>query len=266
MRGLIISYLINLITLIRPSLLQSFIIKIIYGNSLERRKFYFLKKFNIFLFLDRFNYLGILITKGYIYENHTVDLISENLKKDSIFFDIGANEGYFSTITSRINYAGKTYAFEPLTQLIPIIEKNFLKNNCTNCKIFNVGIGEKSYTTKINTFADINTGASSIIRKNKFNNKTQSIKIQSLDEFVLNNKIYNQIDLIKIDIEGYEVKAIEGMKGLLINKRINTILIDYHMTIITQQDKKICEQFIMKCGYKKNKTEDQSMICYKLFL
>ena len=135
-----------------------------------------------------------------------------------------------------------------------------------NCKIINIGIGEKSYTTKINIFPETNTGASSIIKKNKFFNKTQLIKIQSLDEFVFNNKIHNQIDLIKIDIEGYEVKAIEGMKNLLINKRINTILMDYHMSIITHQDKEKCEKFILSCGYKKINTEIEDYICYKLII
>ena len=253
----------NLILKIRPAILQALLINIIYGNSLKRRKFYFLKKYNLHLFLDPFNYLGNVALKE-IYEPDTIDLILQNLKKDSIFFDIGANEGFFSLLASKVNYNGKTYAFEPQTQLLPIIERNLIKNNCMNCKIINIGIGEKNYTTKINIFPEVNLGASSIIKKNIFFNKTQLITIQSLDEFVFNNKIHNQIDLIKIDIEGYEVKAIEGMKNLLINKRINTILIDYHMSIITHQDKEKCEKFILSCGYKKISTETYT--CYKLII
>ena len=82
--------------------------------------------------------------------------------------------------------------------------------------------------------------------------------------YKIQDDIYNQIDLIKIDIEGYEVKAIEGMKNLLINKRINTIFMDYHMNIITHQDKEKCEKFILSCGYKKINTETEDYICYKL--
>ena len=150
------------------------------------------------------------------------------------------------------------------THSATIIERNLIKNNCTNCEIINIGIGEKNYTTKINLFPETNTGASSITRKYRFFNKTQLITIQSLDEFVFNNKIHNQIDLIKIDIEGYEINAIEGMKNLLINKRINTILMDYHLTIITHQDKEKCEKFILSCGYKKINTETEDYTCYKL--
>ena len=256
----------NLILKIKPAILQALLLNIIYGNSLKRRKFYFLKEYNLYLFLDAFSYFGNLILKKQIYEQITVDLILQNLEKDSIFFDIGANEGFFSLIASKVNYNGKTYAFEPQTQLLPIIERNLIKNNCMNCKIINIGIGEKNYTTKINIFDQTNTGASSIIKKYSFFHKTQLITIQSLDEFVFNNKIHNQIDLIKIDIEGYEVKAIEGMKNLLINKRINTILVDYHMSIITHQDKEKCEKFILSCGYKKINTETEGYICYKLII
>ena len=91
-----------------------------------------------------------------------------------------------------------------------------------NCEILNIGIGEKNFTSKINIFPETNTGASSIIKKYNFFNKTQEIKIQTLDDFVLNKGIQKQIDLIKIDVEGYELKVIEGMKNLLANKKINS--------------------------------------------
>ena len=129
----------NLILKIRPAFLQALLIKIFYGNSFKRRKFYFFKKYNLHLFLDPFNYLGNVALKE-IYEPDTIDLILQNLKKDSIFFDLGANEGFFSLIASKVNYNGKTYAFEPQTQLLPIIERNLIKNNCLNCKIINITI------------------------------------------------------------------------------------------------------------------------------
>ena len=256
--------MLNLILRIRPIILQVLLIKILYGNSLKRRKFYFLKKYNLHLFLDPFSFLGYVIIKEKTYEQDTIDLILKNLNKNAIFFDVGANEGFFSLIASKVNYEGKIYAFEPQAQLLTIIERNLIKNNCTNCEIINTGIGEKKYTTKINIWPETNTGASSIKRKYRFSNKTQLITIQSLDEFVFNNKIHNQIDLIKIDIEGYEINAIEGMKNLLINKRINTILMDYHMSIITHQEKEKCEKFILSCGYKKINTETEGYTCYKL--
>ena len=254
----------NLILKIRPAILQVLLIKIFYGNSFKRRKFYFFKKYNLHLFLDPFSLLGQAIMKEKTYEQGTIDLMLENLNKDSIFFDVGANEGFFSLIASKVSYEGKIYLFEPQAQLLPIIERNLVKNNCTNCEIINTGIGEKSYTTKLSIWPETNTGASSIKRKYKFFNKTQLITIQSLDEFIFNNKIHNQIDLIKIDIEGYEINAIEGMKNLLINKRINTILIDYHMSIITHQEKEKCEKFILSCDYKKINTEAEGYAFYKL--
>ena len=247
-----------------PAFLQDIFINIIYGNDYDRRKFIFVKDLKLYLFIDIFNYLGKQIIKNELYEKNTLDVIVENLKNDSIFFDIGANEGYFSLIASRINTNGFNYMFEPQSRLFNVIKKNFSKNNFSNYKLIPFALGDNNYTRSINLFSTLNTGASSFLRKYRFFNRSENVKVVSLDNFLKKNPKIFKIDLIKIDIEGFEINAVEGMKETLMNRKIESILIDYHLNIISQSDKEKCEKFIISCGYKKISEKYNDYTLYKL--
>ena len=249
---------------VRPAILQSVLINLFYGNSLKRRKFYYLNKYDFFMFLDPFSHLGKILTDDELYEKDTCYMINKYIKKDSIFFDIGANEGFFSLVASKKIITGKIYCFEPQKNLLKIIEKNLLKNNFKNFFLLDFGIGESEYFTNLNVFQDTNTGASSILKKHFLNTKKTKIKIKSLDHFVSEERLYDQIDLVKIDIEGYEIHAIKGMKNLLKERKINTLLIDYHMHIVNNKVRLEHEKLILSFGYKKIKTNDQNYICYQI--
>jgi len=249
---------------VRPAILQSVLINLFYGNSLKRRKFYYLNKYDFFMFLDPFSHLGKILTDDELYEKDTCYMINKYIKKDSIFFDIGANEGFFSLVASKKIITGKIYCFEPQKNLLKIIEKNLLKNNFKNFFLLDFGIGESEYFTNLNVFQDTNTGASSILKKHFLNKKKKKIKIKSLDHFVSEERLYDQIDLVKIDIEGYEIQAIKGMENLLKEKKINTLLIDYHMHIVNNKVRLEHEKLILSFGYKKIKTNDQNYICYQI--
>lgn len=249
---------------VRPAILQSVLINLFYGNSLKRRKFYYLNKYDFFMFLDPFSHLGKILTDDELYEKDTCYMINKYIKKDSIFFDIGANEGFFSVVASKKIITGKIYCFEPQKNLLKIIEKNLLKNNFKNFFLLDFGIGESEYFTNLNVFQDTNTGASSILKKHFLNTKKTKIKIKSLDHFVSEERLYDQIDLVKIDIEGYEIQAIKGMENLLKEKKINTLLIDYHMHIVNNKVRLEHEKLILSFGYKKIKTNDQNYICYQI--
>ena len=248
---------------IRPAILSIFFINLLYGNSFNRRKVVKLKKYGEKFFIDPFNFLGLIIKDQKIYENKKTKYIFKNLNKNSIFFDIGCNEGYYSVIASKKNYSGKTYSFEPIKSLIKIIKKNLLLNNIKNCKIYNFAIGDEDKSSKINIFHEKNEGASSIINKYKFTSKNQKIFIKSLDSFYKTNNFNFKIDLIKIDVEGYEIKILYGMMNLINSRKINKILVEYHYSLISKNESRIIENKIISSGYKK-KIIDKNCSAFEL--
>ena len=253
----------KLISNIRPAFLSVYLINLFYGNSFNRRKVVKLKKYNINLFIDPFNFFGLKINNQEIYEYRITKYIYKNLNKNSIFFDIGSNEGYYSIIASKKNFNGKTYSFEPIKSLIKIIKKNLSINKIQNCKIYNFAIGEKNKISKINIYHEKNEGSSSIVNKYRYSNKNQKIQIKSLDNFYKRNKFNFKIDLIKIDVEGYEINVLNGMMNLIKKKKINKILVEYHFNIILKNELRVIENKITKSGYKK-KTIDKDCVVYEL--
>src|SRR5919199_1067555 len=76
-------------------------------------------------YVDIASCLGYPLLKTGVYESGMVQVIKTYLKPGNIFVDLGANEGYFTVIASRlVGKAGKVIAIEPQSRLQPIIREN----------------------------------------------------------------------------------------------------------------------------------------------
>jgi FkbM family methyltransferase len=73
----------------------------------------------------------------------------------------------------------------------------------------------------------------------KWKGKEITVPSMSLDSFVQNEKI-DAIDILKIDIEGYEAEALEGASKTL--KHTKRVVLEYHSTELRMRCRKILEQ------------------------
>ncbi len=164
----------------------------VYFNSLDRMLATFLWKF------------GLL-------EGYEMNLFQSLLKEGDVMLDIGANMGVYSLISSpKIGKSGKVIAFEPDIDNYTIFKKSITANQFKNVMVYPYAVSnknEKIYFEK-NTF---NSGNHQI-RKEKTANFQTSIDAVMLDDFLRNEQ---KIDIIKIDIQGAEFFAFEGMKELI---------------------------------------------------
>lgn len=135
----------------------------------------------------------------------------------STFIDVGANIGYFTNLAASVCHEGQVFAFEPIKRIYEQNNKSVKKNNFTNVQLFNLACGSKNESSEI-FMSSSNMGGSSII-KNKLglegvSGKTyrEKISIKKLDEVL---KGIKKIDLIKMDVEGFEYYAFLGMKNSL---------------------------------------------------
>jgi predicted methyltransferase len=64
-------------------------------------------------------------------------VLARYLKTDDVFYDIGANIGFFSLIAARlVGPSGHVYAFEPVPDSILILKENILLNYFKNITVF----------------------------------------------------------------------------------------------------------------------------------
>jgi FkbM family methyltransferase len=158
------------------------------------------------------------------------------IEQNTTIVDIGANFGYFGVLAAQIsNRKSKVILFEANKNLVPYLRKTLMVNSFEECfTIENLAISDNKGEAKLNVLKD-NIASSSlhnIERINSFNKlsqkvaSTSSVKAITLDEYCKKNNI-NSIELIKMDIEGFEEKAYHGMKRIIATSPKLTLFIEF---------------------------------------
>ncbi len=137
--------------------------------------------------------------------------------------DIGAHVGMFSIDMARSGFTS-VHGFEanPRTYVRALnhIRLNGINNVNLVCAAMGAGHGLVSFVI------EGGTGVNHVDTKDTETN-VQRIQVPtvSLDLYCKEKKI-DRVDLVKIDVEGYEPWVLGGMKGLLMEGRIGTLIIE----------------------------------------
>ena len=154
--------------------------------------------------------------------------------------DVGAHHGETIKIFKNNFEIKKIYSFEASPINFKILQKNF-SNNFINVEIYNYGLGESVSDSYINqtlessssTINPINDNSRYLNRKLKVLNiknknlfiKKIPIQIITLDKFI-DEKNINNIDILKIDTEGFEFNVLRGLKSNY--TKIKIIYFEHH--------------------------------------
>jgi len=173
-----------------------------------------------------FNGLYMLVTPSehiqqqlfwYGYYEKPISLLMEKVTKaHSIVLDIGAHIGYFTLVAAKIAKNGRVYAFEPVAKVFQRLQKNIAENNLSNAITVHAAVGEAGNDSLIYISNEDNMGMSSLRPPENFSGFTQPITVMSIDEWIKKTGI-DKVDVIKLDVEGSELFALQGMKQTLTN-------------------------------------------------
>lgn len=150
--------------------------------------------------------------------------------KINTIFDVGANVGQTALQFSEDFPAAKIYSFEPISGTFKKLQANTKNNPAVVCN--NIAFGDKSGEMKVSIFGeDTDSGLNSLISSNMNLNADSSIemiKVDTIDEFMAANVI-QEIDLLKIDTEGFEINVLNGAANALKNNKIKLIYLEIGM-------------------------------------
>jgi len=159
----------------------------------------------------------------------------EELSRGDVVVDIGANIGYYVLLEAMlVGKEGRVYAIEPVPQNVDLLKKNIKLNNYSNVEVFQLAIGNENKKDLIYLSSKRNCG--SMIKKAVMSTYKDEmlVKVVSLDKF-LENKPFP--DLIRMDVEGYEIKIIRGMKKILESNKPLKIFVEIHPNIMKGKTK-----------------------------
>jgi FkbM family methyltransferase len=138
------------------------------------------------------------------------ELLKEVLLPRAVVVDAGANIGIYSRFLSRcVGPAGAVHSFEPSPE-------NFKRLHAATCKLANVhasqaAVGEHSGKSELYISDKLNVDHRTYCAEGG-SRRTIAVKMVALDDYF---KVGERVDLIKIDIQGYEVHALRGAKRIL---------------------------------------------------
>lgn len=194
-----------------------------------------------------------LLKKG-VREPAVTEILHREIRPGDAVIDIGANIGYYALLEARlVGSEGTVYAIEPVPENYELLCKNIELNGYTNIKPYLLAIGDRNGTETLHLTKQSNCGVilGDIPRSARFKRRMEAIgtgatidvEIISLDEFVEREGI--DPDFIRMDVEGYEIAIIEGMKKILSESRNLRIEMELHYghygdpKVITQALQKI---------------------------
>ena len=181
---------------------------------------------DIAIFTTADNYIEWSLLSTGTYEDEINKLIRISLKPGDTALDIGANIGLQSIRMGRsVGNTGRVYSFEPLNYLQTKFKKNIALNKLENVTLFPFALsnqaGEITYSINENNW---NQGTFSL-RDQSTGDKIQQILIKVADELP-EIKELSRLDLIKIDVEGFEFQVLKGLVTTL-KKHKPRIIFEY---------------------------------------
>jgi FkbM family methyltransferase len=150
------------------------------------------------------------------YDLEVAMVLERFLRPGMTFLDVGANVGYFSALAlSLVGTNGHVHSFEPVPSIFAHLEKVARANPehdlvCNMC-----GLGENDDVSIISVAGSINAGWNTMVpgfMSSDLAVETVPVRVQRLDEYLFGRGI-NSVDLIKIDVEGFELPILRGSQA-----------------------------------------------------
>lgn len=151
----------------------------------------------------------------YLFEINKITFFKSKVKLGDNIVIVGANVGFYTQILSKlVGEKGKVYSFEPDNDNFKLLKKNCL--GLKNVILEKKAVGEKNGYIKLYKSNSLNTDHQSFdIGEGRTFIKIKCVKLDSY----FASKV--KINLIKVDIQGYDYFAFKGMKKILkSNKKI----------------------------------------------
>lgn len=142
------------------------------------------------------------------YESDKQRLIAKEVRPGSIFYDVGANVGFYTLLAATLVGSGKVFAFEPSPRNLTYLRRHIALNNLANVSVFESAISDRD---QVLHFHIERTGFGGSL-----SDEGEGIDVESvtLDGLLSGGKIPPP-DYIKMDIEGAELMALRGAEQLL---------------------------------------------------
>lgn len=142
------------------------------------------------------------------------DIMLSRVREGATILDVGAHIGYYTLLfAKRIGKGGRVYAFEPSTKTSERLVYNISLNDLANIVTVKAAASDQVGRATINLADGSNTGSTSL------HFDSGAVGIEEIETITIDGYLEQQgidaVDLIKIDVEGHELRVLQGMRRTL---------------------------------------------------
>ena len=171
------------------------------------------------------------------YEASFMCLLASMVKSNETVIDIGANEGYMTlSLAMKIGNGGHLFAIEPHPANVRMLKSNISLNSLTNTTVIQKAVNDKP--GQLDMYGDRAWGT--LFKQQSINSPSvTSVEVDTLDA-IMGSLSLKSLGLIKIDVEGSEIRVIRGAHEVITATRpivafeINLTLLAYEVISIQE--------------------------------
>ncbi len=159
-----------------------------------------------------------------VYEPETTALVRRLLRPGDTFLDVGANAGYFACLAAGLG--ATIHAFEPNPLMVRLLCRSRQLNSLRDAlTVVPAAASDEDGVAQLHLSPQAgNTGLASLLEvENVRGGVTVTIPTVRLDTYCRAHMI-ERVRLIKLDVEGGELRALRGATGVLLDVRPDAII------------------------------------------
>jgi len=163
------------------------------------------------------------------FEPDQQNFIKKYLRAGDIFVDVGANLGVYSLLAGDILRGnGQVYSFEPTPAVFQRLVENVEINKFNNVHCYPFGLSSRDESREILVYEHGYDAFNSFAPQPRRDDyKKELVKVVAWDSFARQHKLVGNVTLMKIDVEGWEVKVLEGASESLSAKSAPDLIVEF---------------------------------------
>jgi len=199
---------------------------------------------------ERAETISNMLRHHFTWQRSLTVFIDRWLEPGEVFVDVGANLGYFTLVgANAVGRAGRVHSFEPEPRNMALLRRNLALNRFDQVVCHQVAVGAAPGSAAL-SLSEANLGAHHLAGPREGHEGIR-VRLVTLDEALAGEP--RPVKLIKIDIQGGELDALDGAEALLARQaRRPAVIMELNPTTLEQADPGLerLQAFVLRHGYR----------------